>query len=41
MARKTCPAMLMVISSPTPDSASSVTNVWGLLPDASISIDYW
>jgi hypothetical protein len=28
MARETCPAMLMITSSPAPDSASSVTNVW-------------
>src|ERR1035441_6870386 len=30
MARETCPAMLMITSSPAPDSASSVTNVWRL-----------
>jgi len=27
MARETCPAMLMITSSPAPDSASSVTSV--------------
>src|ERR1019366_1830101 len=30
MARETCPAILMITSSPAPDSASSVTNVWRL-----------
>src|SRR5665647_84616 len=30
MARETCPAMLMITSSPAPDSASSVTSVWRL-----------
>src|SRR5713101_1506989 len=30
MARETCPAMLMITSSPAPDSASSVTKVWRL-----------
>src|SRR5260370_3226389 len=30
MARDTCPAMLMITSSPAPDSASSVTSVWRL-----------
>ena len=30
MARETCPAMLMMTSSPAPDSASSVTRVWRL-----------
>jgi len=28
MARATCPAMLMITSSPAPDSASSITSVW-------------
>jgi hypothetical protein len=28
MARETCPAMLMITSSPAPNSASSVTSVW-------------
>src|ERR1035437_344329 len=28
VARETCPAMLMITSSPAPDSAISVTNVW-------------
>jgi hypothetical protein len=30
LARDTCPAMLMIPSSPAPDSASSVTSVWRL-----------
>src|ERR1035441_9635022 len=30
MARETCPAMLMITSSPAPDSESSVTSVWRL-----------
>jgi hypothetical protein len=30
MARETCPAMLMITSSPAPDSAGSVTSVWRL-----------
>ena len=30
MARETCPAILMITSSPAPDSASSVTSVWRL-----------
>jgi hypothetical protein len=30
MARETCPAMLMITSSPAPDSASSVISVWRL-----------
>src|SRR5713101_5723803 len=30
MARETCPAILMITSSPAPDSASSVTKVWRL-----------
>src|SRR3954464_6344200 len=30
IARDTCPAMLMITSSPAPDSASSVTRVWRL-----------
>src|ERR1022692_1191380 len=30
MARETWPAMLMITSSPAPDSASSVTRVWRL-----------
>src|ERR1700687_2069710 len=30
MARETCPAILMIPSSPAPDSASSVTKVWRL-----------
>ena len=29
-ARETCPAMLMITSSPAPDSASSATSVWRL-----------
>ena len=28
MARETCPAMLMMTSSPAPDSENSVTSVW-------------
>jgi hypothetical protein len=31
VARETCPAMLMIASSPDPGSASSVTSVWRLL----------
>jgi hypothetical protein len=31
LARETCPAMLMIASSPAPGSASSVTSVWRLL----------
>jgi hypothetical protein len=30
MARETCPVMLMIASSPAPDSASSVTREWRL-----------
>ena len=30
MARETCPAMLMITSSPAPDSGSSVTSMWRL-----------
>jgi hypothetical protein len=30
MARETCLAMLMITSSPAPDSASSVTSAWRL-----------
>src|SRR6185312_10746649 len=30
IARETCPAMLMITSSPAPDSESSVTSVWRL-----------
>src|ERR1035437_7772452 len=41
MARETCPAMLMITSSPEPDSASSVTSVWRLSCHRPFTPAFW
>src|SRR5664279_4894548 len=41
MARETCPAMLMMTSSPAPDAASSVTSVWRLSCHRPFTPAFW
>jgi len=41
MARETCPAMLIITSSPAPDSASSVTKVWRLSCHRPFTPAFW
>src|SRR5450759_402812 len=41
MARETCPAILMITSSPAPDSESSVTSVWRLSCHRPLTSAFW